>query len=329
MSDGKHSDGSFVYPILASKPKEGKSTPALSDLSEQDKPWDVHRAESDKIERHYKGTRFQNYADRIYFCSEFLDFILAPKGNDGELRLKLQAARFCRVRTCMVCSWRKSLRWKAKSYEMLPRFINDYPAYRFLFLTLTVKNCEIWELRETLEWMNKGFTRLSRLVTFPGEGWIKSTEVTKGKKGDAHPHFHVLLCVKSSYFGRNYLSQKKWCELWQKSLRCDYQPILDVQALKSRDSLIGLVAEVIKYQTKPSNLIGDGGEEDRDWFLEYTQQMHGSKAISVGGLFREYFRELEKEPEDLIGSDNEKADDDAAHLLFEWKRRERKYRMTD
>ncbi|NEP61328.1 MAG: protein rep [Symploca sp. SIO2G7] len=329
MSDDEgRPDGSFVYPILASKPEEGKSTPALSDLSERDKPWDVHRAESDRIERHYKGTQFQSYADRIHFCSEFLDFILAPKGDEGELRLKLQAARFCRVRTCMICSWRKSLRWKAKAYEMLPRFINDYPAYRFLFLTLTVKNCEIWQLRETLEWMNKGFTRLSRLKVFPGEGWIKSVEVTKGKKGDAHPHFHVLLGVKSSYFGRNYLSQKKWCELWQKSLRCDYQPILDVQALKSKDSLVGLIAEVIKYQTKPSNLIGSGGKKDRDWFLEYTCQMHGSKAISVGGLFREYFRELEKEPDDLIGSDDEDVESDAAHLFFEWKRKEKKYRMT-
>ncbi|NET60320.1 MAG: protein rep [Symploca sp. SIO2E6] len=330
MSDDKGCpDKSFVSPILASKSEEGKGTPALSDLSERDKPWDVHRAESDRIERHYKGTQFQNYADRIHFCSEFLDFILAPKGDEGELRLKLQAARFCRVRTCIICSWRKSLRWKAKAYEMLPRFINDYPAYRFLFLTLTVKNCEIWELRETLEWMNKGFTRLSRLKVFPGEGWIKSVEVTKGRKGDAHPHFHVLLAVKSSYFGRNYLSQKKWCDLWQKSLRCDYQPILDVQALKSKDSLVGLVAEVIKYQTKPSNLIGSGGEKDRDWFLEYTRQMHGSKAISVGGLFREYFRELEKEPDDLIGSDDEEVGDDVAHLFFEWKRQEKKYRMTD
>ena len=329
MSGVKRSDGSFVHPIIASQQGVEKAKPALSDLSERDKPWDVHRSESEQIERLYEGTDYQRYSDRIHFCSEFLDFILAPK-DDGELRLKLQSARFCRVRNCMVCAWRRSLRWKAKAYQMLPRFIVDYPAYRFLFLTLTVKNCEIQDLRKTLQWMNKGFTRLTRLKAFPGEGWIKSVEVTKGRRGDAHPHFHVLLGVKSSYFGRNYLSQKKWCELWQKSLRCDYQPILDVQALKSKDSLVGLIAEVVKYQTKPTNLIGQGGQQDRDWFLEYTRQMHGTKATSVGGLFREYFRELEQEPDDLIGRDEEEnlGEDELEHLLFEWKRGERRYRLT-
>ncbi|NEQ78473.1 MAG: protein rep [Okeania sp. SIO2C9] len=329
MSDDKRRlDGSFVRSIIPPPSKPKKDGIPLSDLSERDKPWDVHRAESDRIEQHYQGTEFQSYADRIHFCSDFLDFILAPH-TEGELRLKLYSARFCRVRTCMVCCWRKSLRWKAKAYQMLPRFIDDHPAYRFLFLTLTVKNCEIWELRETLDWMNKGFTRLSRLKAFPGEGWIKSVEVTKGRRGDAHPHFHVLLGVKASYFGRNYLSQKKWVEFWQKSLRCDYKPILDVQALKSKDSLVGLVAEVIKYQTKPTNLIGHGRAEDRDWFLEYTRQMHNTKAISVGGIFRDYFRELEKEPEDLIGRDENSDDLDEGHLYFGWKRKQKKYKLID
>ncbi|NEO24880.1 protein rep [Moorena sp. SIO4A5] len=328
MSDLNGSDGSFVYPILASKSDEGKAQPYLSDLSERDKPWDKHRSESDKIEGHYRDTEFERYSERIHFCSEFLDFILAPKEN-GEMKLKLQSARFCRVRTCMVCCWRKSLRWKAKTYQALPLFIEDYPAYRFLFLTLTVKNCEIWELRQTLIWMNKSFTRLSRLKAFPGEGWIKSVEVTRGRRGDAHPHFHILLGVKASYFGRNYLSQKKWCEMWQKSLRCDYQPILDVQALKSKDSLIGLIAEVVKYQTKPSTFTHLQGEQDKEWFLEYTRQIHGTKAISVGGVFREYFKSLEQEPEDLIGHDEEsETSTDDTHLMFEWKRGEKKYRLT-
>lgn len=322
------SDGKLVPPILASKQDSVNQSPALSDLSQKDKPWDIHRAESDQIEKHYRGTEFQSYSNRIHFCSEFLDFILSP-AREGELKLKLQNARFCRVRTCMICSWRKSLRWKAKAYQMLPRFIEDFPTYRFLFITLTVKNCEIDELRDTLNWMNQSFTRLSRLKAFPGQGWIKSVEVTKGRRGDAHPHFHVLIGVKPSYFGKGYLSQKKWCQLWQKSLRVDYQPVLDIQSLKARDSLISLVAEVIKYQTKPSNLIGYGTPEDREWFLEYTRQIHGTKAISVGGIFRDYFRELEQEPEDLIGKDEDDTSVNEGHLYFGWKRREKKYRLID
>lgn len=323
MSDHP-SDGAKLPPIILKGQDDSLS---LSDLSPRDQPWDLHRTESDSIEKYFRGTEFNQYAERIHFCSEFLDFLLKPS-EGGEIKLKLSGARFCRVRTCMVCCWRKSLRYKARVYKSMPAFIEDYPSYRFLFVTLTVKNCAIGDLRKTLTWMNEGFTRMSRLKAFPAVGWVKSTEVTKGRKGDAHPHFHVLMAVKSSYFGRDYLSQKKWCEIWQKSLRADYQPILDVQAVKATDSLVALIAEVVKYQTKPTHLIGHGTEEDKKWFLEYTRQIMNTKSISIGGLFKDYFRELEQEPEDLIGKDDEDDDGiDEGHLYFGWKRREKKYRM--
>lgn len=329
MSDNKTSDERILLPPIITK-RSGKDTsaPALSDLSEKDKPWDKHRFESDQIESHYKGTEFDGYADRIHFCAEFLDFNLKPS-DSGEMKLKLSAARFCHVRTCMVCSWRKSLRYKARAYKALPKFLEDYPCYRFLFLTLTVKNCEIFQLRETLDWMNKAYTKLSRLKEFPALGWVKSVEVTKGRRGDAHPHFHCLLVVKSSYFGRNYLSQDKWCELWRKSLRVDYKPVLDVQALKATGSLVALVAEVIKYQTKPTHLIGTGNPQDKEWFLEYTRQIANTKAISIGGILKDYFRELEDEPQDLIGNDETDVSENLQKLTFNWKRFEKKYRLIN
>jgi plasmid rolling circle replication initiator protein Rep len=326
MSDHHTSGEVLLHPIILKGQSDGID---LCDLSPRDKPWDVHRAESDHIEKHYRGTEFNQYAERIHFCSEFLDFLLKPS-EGGEMKLKLSGARFCHVRTCFVCIWRKSLRYKARVYKSMPAFINDYPSYRFLFVTLTAKNCPIKELKVYLKWMNEGFTRLSRLKAFPGQGWIKSTEVTKGKKGDAHPHFHVLMAVKSSYFGRDYLSKKKWCELWQKSLRTDYVPILDVQAVKATDSLVALIAEVVKYQTKATHLIGHGTDEDKEWFLEYTRQIMNTKAISIGGIFRDYFRELEQEPEDLIGKDeDEDGEVDEGHLYFAWKRYEKRYKLTN
>jgi hypothetical protein len=166
---------------------------------------------------------------------------------------------------------------------------------------------------------------MSELNAFPAEGYIKTTEVTRGKNppGSGHPHFHVLMMVKPSYFGVNYLSQAKWVEMWRRSLRIDYNPVLDVQALKPKGSLVGLLAEVIKYSVKESDLTFD-----KEWLLELTRQMHRIKAIATGGILREYFRELEREPEDLIGEDNE-GDVDEGHMYFGWKRREKKYRLVD
>jgi len=321
---GSVSDTSLAFSCCSSN-----SSPALSDISERDKPWDEHRAASDTIARHYSGTEFQSYSERIAFCSQLLDFRLVPEEQQGAYRLKLSMARFCHVRTCQICSWRRSLMYKARAYKALPPIVADYPSARYLFVTLTVKNCSVNELRDTLKWMNASFRRLTKLKAWPGIGYLKTVEVTRGRDGhSAHPHFHVLVMVPGSYFGRKYLSQKKWCELWQQSLRVDYQPVVDIQAIKVNESPVGLLSELVKYQCKPSQLI----YTDQEWFLELTRQLHRTKAIAFGGIFKTYFADFERKEsdEEFIGRDEENSEElDEGHLFFGWRRKERKYRLLD
>ena len=55
-----------------------------------------------------------------------------------------------------------------------------------MFLTLTVRNCAIEELGETLSRMNTAFQRLKDRKEFrPVQGWIRTTEVTRGSDGSA------------------------------------------------------------------------------------------------------------------------------------------------
>ena len=299
--------------------------PSLSDLSQRDKPWEKHRANADKVSAYYVGSEFQNYAGRIHDCSELLDFRLVPDAEEGVLKFKLNSAKFCRVRHCPVCQWRRSLMWKAKAYKILPSIVADYPTSRWLFVTLTVRNSQITELRSTLDWMHESFKRMTKLKSFPALGWIKSTEVTRGKDGTAHPHFHCLLMVQPSYFGKNYMKQSEWVELWKQWLRIDYNPILDVQAIKKGVQPSSLVPELLKYCTKESDLTAD-----REWFLELTRQMHKSRTIATGGVLKDYLRQLEQEPEDLIGKDDESEESvDEGHLYFGWKRKEKKYKLVD
>lgn len=324
MSDSPSGDGSTCSLPQSPECSNGADALSLSDLSEKDKPWDKHRGNADKVANHYRGSEFGQYATRINFCSQLLDFRLVPDADEGELKLKLSAARFCRVRTCPVCQWRRSLMWKARAYKVLPKIVNDFPKHRWLFLTLTVKNCHITELRETLVWMNKAWQRLSQLKAFPAEGWLRSTEVTRGKDGSAHPHFHCLLMVKPGYFaGKNYLKQVEWVELWRRSLRIDYNPVLDVQAVKKGQQPMQLVPELLKYCVKESDLV-----VDREWFIELTRQLHKMKGVVVGGILRQYLAELEKEPEDLIG-ENDSTEVDEGHLYFGWKSKLKKYKLVD
>lgn len=311
--------------IVQNRGENASNTPALSDLSERDKPWDKHRKNADTAANYYRGSEYESYASRIDFCSQILDFCMVE--DEEAVRLKLVNSRFCRVRNCPVCQWRRSLRWKAKAFQILPLIVEKYPNHRWLFMTLTVKNCEITELRDILQCMNKSWQRLVQRKKFPAIGWLRSTEVTRnGKTNYAHPHFHCLLLVPSSYFsGRRYLKQDDWVKMWRSVLRIDYDPIMDIRALKKGKQPMSLVPEILKYCTKESNLVAD-----REWFLEFTKQMYKLRCVSTGGILKNYLSVLEKEPEDLIGeSEDQKNQENDIHLYFKWGYKEKRYRLWE
>lgn len=294
----------------------------LSDLSPKDKPWDVHRLQASKVSLNYSQVGMDKYSQRIEGCSKWLQFALHGL-DDGSVSLKLFSAKFCRVRQCPVCQWRRSLMWLARFFRILPEFRADNPKVEFLFLTLTVKNCELSDLCETIASMQKAWNKLSQRKAYPAVASIRSLEVTKASDGLAHPHFHCLLAVPSSYFvGRLYLSQQKWTDLWKSCLKLDYVPIVDIRKVKIlKDSdLDSAFRETLKYSVKPADLISDP-----DWLAELTKQMHKVRSVSVAGLFKKYLSE--DEPEDLITEDSSddslgEADD---KLTFGWRENYKRY----
>lgn len=328
MPAAETADGSFseILPVVPEKVQH-TNAPTLTDLSKRDKPWDKHRGNADRIQNHYwNSSEFKSYAQRVSQCSQLLQFNLVPDKAAGELKLKLTNSRFCRVRHCPVCQWRRSLMWKAKAYKVLPKIVEKYPKHRWLFVTLTVKNCPITELRATLQQMNQSFKRMTLRKLWPAEGWLKSIEVTRGQDGSAHPHFHCLLMVKPSYFGANYIRQNEWVELWRSCARLDYKPILDTRVVKRGKQPMQLVPEVLKYCTKESDLVAD-----QQWFLELTRQMHKFRCIATGGVLKDYLRELEQEPENLIHGNEEQESTEVGDgsLWFGWRPVEKRYRMID
>jgi plasmid rolling circle replication initiator protein Rep len=310
--------------MSASKKTEGEGSWYLSDLSPDDKPWDIHRAQSDEIAKIYDSIGYDGYAGRISECAQLLTYALKAT-DDGEVKLKLREARFCRVRHCLVCQWRRSLMWRARFFKALPEIQAKYPTGRWIFLTLTVTNCEISELRETLTWMNAAWSKLTRRKNFPALGFVKSVEVTRSLDGTAHPHFHCLMFVPASYFSHKYISQAEWANLWQSCLKTDYTPVVDIRAVKLKKTslkskpdplnkaMAQAVCETLKYAVKPSDLLADP-----KWLDELTKQLQKTRAISIGGCLKEFFSE--DDPEDLINADieeDEKTDDDT-YLFFNW-----------
>jgi plasmid rolling circle replication initiator protein Rep len=224
--------------------------------------------------------------------------------------------------------------WIARFHQAIPKILEDNPTARFVFLTLTVRNCELTELRSQLDLMNKAWQRLSQRKAFPALGWVKSIEVTRGKDDTAHPHIHAVLVVQSSYFTHGYINQAKWTELWQACLRVDYTPVVNVKAIRPKkskqssitnvsdmqDAMLSAIRETLKYSVKPSDLA-----ENQDWLVELTRQLRNSRAVAVGGVLKNYISE--QEPEDLIHGDESEPEGvaDDQQFYFNWRERVKKY----
>lgn len=310
---------------------------ALTDYSPSDAPWDQHRGETEDVGVIYSGVaEFERYAARMSDCSGLLRFGWQDNAETGESRLRLREAHFCRVRHCPVCQWRRSLMWQARFFQSLPELVAKNPTARWAFLTITVRNCKITELRETIQHMNQSWQRLKDRKEFkPVLGWVRTTEVTRGKDGSAHPHFHVLMMLPPSMItGRNYVKHAKWVELWMSCARLDYLPNIDVRVVKPRalkegqtqttaQALQGAVAETLKYSIKPSDMIAD-----EDWFLELTRQTHKLRFVATGGALKDVLKVEDETDDDLAMVDGDGGEDDGTRLAFNWRSHDRKYRRA-
>lgn len=233
--------------------------------------------------------------------------------------------------------------WVARFLKALPTIQADYPTGRYVFLTLTVRNCGLTELRTTISHMQESWKRLSHRKQFPALGFARALEVTRSKDGSAHPHFHALLMVPSGYFhGKGYLTQAQWTQLWKEALRADYTPIVHVRAVRPNkkrsatiegaggdqaavngSALAGAIVETFKYTVKEEDLIGNGDSSDRQWLEELTRQLHNSRAIALGGVFKKYMSE--SDPEDLIGEDVSAELVEELSLRFGWRENVQRY----
>jgi plasmid rolling circle replication initiator protein Rep len=295
------------------KPNEGSIY--LTDLSPRDAKWKELKPQNIAVANDYAGTHYDKYYDRMSECSGYLRFALVPT-EEGESVHKLQAAHFCRVRHCPICQWRRSLMWRSRTIRAVNRILADYPGKRFIYVTLTVRNCQLEDLGATIAHMNESWHRLIKRPQFKAVGWLRNLEVTRGSDGSAHPHFHALLMVNPGYFAQNYLNQKNWIALWRSCARLDYDPSVRVNVVKPKkksntdtsesssgidEGLLKAIRYTLKYSNKPEDILNTDTSECQDmqaWLIGLTDQLHNKRAIASGGIFKKYL--AESDPTNLI-----------------------------
>ena len=306
----------------------------LSQLSERDKIWDKYRAQSLLIEFIYKQEEeFKRLANCIRNCSNYLEFELSLNNS-----LVLRHANFCRVRYCYVCVWRKSLYNRAILYRACERIEPEYSNHRFIFLTLTIKNCHVSELRLMLSKMNESWRRLISRKKFMDvvAGWVRSTEITRDSRymnTHAHPHFHSILLVKPGYFSKKYIKQEQWAKIWQECLRVDYVPVIDIRSIRRsrvNDSAVkSAIVETLKYSVKQSDInVNVDDQESREWFYTLTRETRNLRFVASGGVFKDAIKSDEEIcNENLVQiDDGDRTEQTDKRLIFEFCRDKKYYK---
>ena len=135
----------------------------LTEISPHEVSWDEHRSDAESVKILYNySVELSKYADRINGCSGILKFGVNP--DQGKLVLK-QA--FFAVSVIALCVSGADLYSGGRlCFSNCQIFRNVFPTHRWVFLTLTVKNPPVTELRDTLKHMNDSWKRLIETKRF-------------------------------------------------------------------------------------------------------------------------------------------------------------------
>ena len=340
--------------VLSDKNSKGK-----------ERPWREHKYHSIVLSKSFRRIyrvkhsifrrkdkiNYSRRADRAEMCGTSLGFVFENN------RLKLAHAKFCNISLCPMCAWRKSRRI-SHNVSLVTSALQD-EGYRLIMATFTVKNVSGQDLKAQLSELTKSFNKMTCYKQFKAsvKGYFRALEITHDTKeyitksmyenskayydkmglsagdknpnfGMYHPHFHVLLAVNKSYFDdkRYYIKQGDFAKMWQRALKANYTPVVDVRAIKGSRKDIN---EVAKYTTKSGDyLVGERDEFTRmlvtvdepltDSAVEVlSEALHKRRLVGWGGVFDEMRKRLNIE-EEVEAAADAVDDEQPVKLNFRW-----------
>lgn len=122
----------------------------------------------------------RDVAQRMANCATRLRLAI-ELAEQGDGRALITGGMFCQARLCPWCEWRRARVWRRRLIHGLGDFAEEHPKHRALFLTLTVRNCPVDNLGETLKEIHAGWRRLTNTKWFPTPFWLRRTEITLGR----------------------------------------------------------------------------------------------------------------------------------------------------
>lgn len=298
----------------------------LVDISTRGRVNDWHKKKTDTMRVGYSlyKSGFKSRSAALYNCGTQLIFSEEFSG-----RLRLHSANFCKDRMCPMCTWRRSLKLFGQTSKLMD-YVQLQGSYRFLFLTLTIKNCSSDDLRSSINSLIKGFSLFldRKIIKNAVLGAVRHIEVTFNSNSYSnsfktfHPHIHAVLMVKPSYFARNYIKQDELQLLWQSCLKADYEPIVHIENVSSKEQEQA-VAELSKYPVKMNNILEIRDESLFDFAISsLAYSMANVRLIEYYGLLRKFRQKLKLddiENGDLVNTDYDVLRPDLTGVIYKYK----------
>lgn len=244
----------------------------------------------DEVNKEYskKGINILNCGNSLTFERFF----------DDNNTTRLAGANFCKHRLCPYCAWR----WHIKYASIIERTFQILKEKNFYHLVLTIPNVKYIN-KEFLINLRQNSTEFMK-KSLKCEDYMISFEITIGKDGTFHPHYHIL-CILNEKPTKKYIQTE-----WAKIANCGNYAICDIK--KCTDNRIS--QELTKYILKFEN---DKIESDKIFIID--KALKGLRKFATNGTIKkaeaEAKKQIQRETFDKIQNLQEY---DSELLFYEW-----------
>lgn len=254
--------------------------------------WERHKVASLSIAAKMREAGFEiERVDRIMHCGDYIIFDRCADCGTYHI----EKTSLCRDRLCPLCSWRLALKRYAEVSRLMGAITTAYPDAYYSFVTLTVRNCALSELRQTLDKMQRAWNRLRQRKDYKVYcmGSARSIEITRNDNdGTYHPHYHLITMWRGD---RDKSAPAMAAALVRNWIDCVGQDGLVVSAaaqcaetvMDAGDegrTIISAVVETYKYAIKPKDLTDIPVSELR----AFAAQIANVRFVSFAGIIKDY-----------------------------------------
>jgi len=248
----------------------------------------------------------RKYNERLANCCNGID-----EYTDGSYSLFYP----CNVYFCPVCTFLKVRKEYAISCQVYEKLIELKPTTKLYLMTLTIEECPGNQVKDAVKLIKDAFKRLCRIKRVENVLIGASLFIHFGmNKTMTTPHAHVVLALKPSFVGRQYIKIDEFQALWQNALKVSYLPHVHLQPI-GKTGVKNTMSNKLDFAKVSAYGIGaiefKAIKENIRIFNDIIDDIKGIRKVTHIGLLKE----LRKLATDDYKADKEKDNKEVGYYL--------------